>query len=73
MTLRYDRQNLPYLVEWKQMGEGDYVCGLEPGTWAPEGRAEARRRGELRRIAPGETVRFALEFQMDALDKEEST
>ena len=73
VTLRYDRQNLPYLVEWKQMGEGDYVCGLEPGTWAPEGRAEARRRGELRRIAPGETVRFALEFQMDALDKEEST
>lgn len=47
--------------EWKQMGEGDYVVGLEPSTWYPEGRAEARRRGELKFIEPGEVKTFDLE------------
>jgi hypothetical protein len=47
--------------EWKQMGEGDYVVGLEPSTWYPEGRAEARRRGELKQIEPGEIKQFDLE------------
>jgi hypothetical protein len=40
------------------MGEGDYVVGLEPCTWYPEGRAEARRRGELKQIEPGEIKSF---------------
>ncbi len=48
--------------EWKQMGQGDYVVGLEPCTWYPEGRAEARRRGELKQIEPGEVKSFDLEI-----------
>ena len=28
----YDTKNLPYLVEWKSMGSGDYVLGIEPST-----------------------------------------
>ena len=42
MTLRYNKETLPYCSEWKQLGEGDYVLGIEPGTWLPEGRAKAR-------------------------------
>ncbi|MCL2664191.1 MAG: aldose 1-epimerase family protein [Defluviitaleaceae bacterium] len=59
--VRYHTQNLPILNEWKQTGEGDYVCGLEPATWRPEGRDKARAAGDLRMIAPGETVNFELE------------
>lgn len=51
--LRYSKDTLPHLVEWKQMGEGDYVVGLEPATWLTYGRAEARSRGELMTIQPG--------------------
>ncbi len=59
--LKYDRKQLPYLIEWKQMGEGDYVVGLEPATWLPEGRSKARQRGELEYIKPGEVRRFTAE------------
>lgn len=60
--LKYNKNQLPYLIQWKQMGEGDYVLGIEPGTWYPEGRSEARRRGELTFIQPGEKRSFDLEI-----------
>jgi len=60
--VRFDRTALPKLVEWKQMGEGDYVVGLEPGTWLPDGRATARERGELDFIQPGEVKTFMIEI-----------
>lgn len=47
-------EQLPYLVEWKQMGKQEYVVGLEPATYPPDGRAKARERGELLHLAPGE-------------------
>ncbi len=31
-TLSYDEKALPYLVEWKSMGSGDYALGTEPST-----------------------------------------
>ena len=60
--VRYDPSELPYLIQWKQMGEGDYVCGLEPGNAYPEGRAAARQKGQLRAIEPGEIKRLRLEI-----------
>ncbi len=55
-------KQLDHFVQWKQMGAGDYVVGLEPATWKPEGRAEARRTGELKFIQPGEIKTFDVEF-----------
>jgi hypothetical protein len=60
--LKYSKKQLPYFIEWKQIGEGDYVVGLEPATWYPEGRNEARKRGELRFIEPGEIMEFDVEI-----------
>lgn len=60
--LKYDTSQLPYLIEWKQMGESDYVVGLEPSTWLPEGRDIARKKGELMYINPNETKEFDIEF-----------
>ena len=60
--VRYETAELPYLIQWKQMGEGDYVCGLEPGNAYPEGRSVARERGQLRTIEPGEVKRLRLEI-----------
>lgn len=60
--VKFSREQFSHFGEWKLMGEGDYVVGLEPSTWYPEGRAEARKRGELKYIEPGETKRFDLEI-----------
>ncbi|MDK2810503.1 MAG: hypothetical protein PWR27_1212 [Petroclostridium sp.] len=68
--VKFNKYQLPYLIEWKQMGEGDYVVGLEPGTWYPEGRAEARKRGELLFICPGEVKEFEIEIGVIESEKE---
>lgn len=44
----------------KQMGEGDYAAGLEPATWYPEGRNEARKKEELAYIEQGGVQRYEI-------------
>ena len=62
LNLTFNKKQLPYFVEWKQVGEGDYVVGLEPATWYTQGRCEARKRGELTFIEPGEIKNVELEI-----------
>ncbi len=59
----FSGENLPYLVEWKQLGEGLYVLGLEPGTNPPEGRAAERAKGRLKYLAPGESKTFSVSLR----------
>ncbi len=54
VKVEFSGDELPYLVEWKQMGEQEYVVGLEPATYPPDGRAAARQRGELLCLKPQE-------------------
>lgn len=56
-----------YFGVWKMMGKGDYVVGLEPCTWKPEGRAAARASGELEYIMPGEKREFT--FVLKVIEK----
>lgn len=58
VSVAFSGEELPYLTEWKQMGEQEYVVGLEPGTYIPCGRTVARERGKLMTIAPQETRSF---------------
>ena len=61
----YDRASLPVLFEWKQMGEGVYVVGIEPGNCSGvEGRAVARQRDDLPHLEPGESRRYAIEVEV---------
>lgn len=60
--IKFNNSTLPYLMEWKQMREGDYAVGLEPATWLTEGRNVARERGELDFIQAGEIKKFKLEI-----------
>lgn len=52
VKLEFSADQLPYFVEWKQVGEQDYVVGLEPATNPPDGRAAVRARGELNFLEP---------------------
>jgi hypothetical protein len=60
--LRYHAAELPALTQWKMMGAGEYVCGLEPCTVHESSRAVLRREGHLKFIAPGEEVHYFLEI-----------
>jgi hypothetical protein len=62
--LKYNKENLPFLVEWKQMGEGEYVCGIEPGNNTATGRVNEGKKGTLKFIEPGETIKYKLEFKV---------
>lgn len=54
LSLNYDTRELPFFTEWKMMGTGEYVLGLEPGNCTPDGRDVMRANGTLSFINPGE-------------------
>ena len=51
---RYRKDQLPHHVTWRQLGSGTYVVAMEPSTNRDAGRFDARERGELIHLAPGE-------------------
>jgi hypothetical protein len=53
---------LPHHTVWRMMGEGTYALGLEPSTNRDAGRWDARERGELQWLEPGEQRRYDLEI-----------
>lgn len=60
--IRYRLRELPRFTEWKMMGYGDYVVGLEPGNCWPIGRGAARAQGSLVLLEPGESRDYHLEI-----------
>ncbi len=62
--IRFNKDNLPYLTQWKQMGMGEYVCGLEPCNNMGKGRKIEREEGRLKFIEPHEKVYYRLEFNI---------
>jgi hypothetical protein len=59
---------LPFHTVWRMMGEGTYALAMEPSTNRDAGRWDARERGELQWLEPGEERRYDLEI--GALDGE---
>ena len=65
----YRRDQLPHHFVWRMLGEGTYAVGVEPSTNRTAGRLDARERGELIELQPGEKRTYDLE--LGALDGEE--
>jgi hypothetical protein len=59
---RYERARLPHHITWRQLGSSTYVVAMEPSTNRDAGRFDARSRGELQHLAPGEQRRYRLEI-----------
>lgn len=72
LALRWDGRALPRFIQWKMLGQGTYVMGLEPANCLVEGRAAERARGTLQVLEPGERRRLWLELHVlvgsEALD-----
>jgi hypothetical protein len=61
----YQKETLPHLFQWKMMGQGAYVLGIEPANCAGmHGRAAARESGDLPYLAPGESCRYELALEV---------
>ena len=59
---RYDPAVLPRHITWRQLGTVAYVVAMEPSTNRDAGRFDARDRGELIQLAPGQARRYRLEI-----------
>jgi Domain of unknown function (DUF4432) len=60
--LRYRAAELPCLAQWKMMGQGEYVCALEPANQWETPRRKLREEGRLKLLAPGEEMNYRLEL-----------
>ncbi len=68
-TVRYCKKELPVFTQWKQMGKGEYVMGLEPGTCHPEGLAEEDAKfHNLRILSHGDSFATHLTLEIAEMD-----
>lgn len=67
VSVRHRKDTLPNLVQWKMMGRGAYVLGLEPSNCDTLGRANERARGTLQSIEPGERREFGVEILVEEI------
>ena len=58
----YSPAQLPNFIEWKMMGSGTYVVGMEPANCMVMGRPHDRAEGTLQFLEPGERREYALEI-----------
>ncbi len=63
VKVSWKKDQLPLFTEWKMMGKGDYVLGLEPGTTLPIGRKKMRDQGQAEFLESSETKEVSLKIQ----------
>jgi len=67
VRISYRVAELPYLVQWKQCGRGEYVCGLEPANCYPEGQSAMIEKNMLKTLAPDEKVSTWVNIALEEL------
>jgi len=70
VCLSYHQKSLPNFIQWKMMGFGSYVLGMEPSNGLVGGRVSEREAGRLQMLQPGEQRTYHLEIGvLDGLDE----
>lgn len=66
--LEFSSAQLPHMFQWKLMGDGAYVLGIEPANSAGiGGRGDARESDDLPILQPGQTVDYELKLSLSTL------
>ena len=60
------KKELPFLAQWKMMGQGAYVTGLEPSNCHVDGRAAELAGQPQCVLAPGEARSFAVRLRIQS-------
>jgi len=66
-SLKFNTAQLPCFTEWKMMGSGDYVLGLEPGNVPAKNRVMLRNENILPSLEPGETKINIIEVELSEI------
>jgi hypothetical protein len=64
LTLSWDPRQLPRMWQWRMLGPGMYLTGLEPANCGLAGRAAEREAGTISELGAGETRRFGLSIRV---------
>lgn len=64
IAIELDLTTLDHLVQWKMMGAGDYVMGLEPANATIDGIEDAVKNGSMKYLEAGEAVEYNLTFHI---------
>jgi hypothetical protein len=67
LAIKFDTNQLPYLTEWKMMGMGEYVLGLEPCNVPARNRVALKEDNILPWLKAGETVTNNIEVELSDL------
>lgn len=66
LRFEWDTRTLPYLTQWKNVRQGIYVCGIEPGNCIPEGQNAAHHNQRLYKLEPDE--KYATTCRLEVLE-----
>src|SRR5699024_6895616 len=64
IAIEIDLSTLDHFVQWKTMGAGAYVMGLEPGSATTAGSEDAVKNGSMKYLEPGESREYELTFHI---------
>jgi len=64
VTVSWDPRALPRMWQWRMLGPGMYLTGLEPANCGLAGRAAEREAGSLPTIDPGERRTFGISIEV---------
>ena len=64
LTVSWDPRQLPRMWQWRMLGPGMYLTGLEPANCGLAGRAAEREAGTLRELEPGESRRSGISIRV---------
>lgn len=64
VKITFNIHQLPYVNQWKMMGSGEYVLGIEPSNVFCKSRSVLREEKSLPILKPGETTINNIEFEI---------
>lgn len=64
LTVAWDPNELPRMWQWRMLGPGMYLTGLEPANCGLAGRAAEREAGTLQMLEPGERRHFGISVRV---------
>ena len=67
LSIHFNIKQLPYLIQWKMLGQGEYVLGLEPSNIPLKDRKQLKEENILPLLQPGESVTNQVEVVVSDL------
>lgn len=64
IALTYRKDELGCFTQWKFLGQGNYVAGIEPGTAFVGGRSVEREAGRVEVLPPGAVKRVRIDIEL---------